>query len=249
MTPIEAPHSIEEVNKAALLTLLSILVASPPTRAEIWTDHVTPTLSQGFDHTGLWMIVGSLAAVHLAQTQDLKMREDFSNYNRVSSNVSRVGDFLGTGIPGVATALLQLYVDPENGKAHAEALIDTTLVTSVLKYASARSRPDSDNHLSMPSGHTSTTFASATSLAYAYGWKAGVPAYLLAAFTGVTRMSDDAHWFSDTVAGAAVGIFWARAVSPHHALQKQKADSISASFSIMPLVSSRFVGGFIRAEF
>ena len=56
-----------------------------------------------------------------------------------------------------------------------------------------------------------TSFATATSLTYAYGWKAAVIAYPIAAFVGLSRLSDDAHWGSDVVAGTFVGVFMARA--------------------------------------
>jgi hypothetical protein len=51
----------------------------------------------------------------------------------------------------------------------------------------------------------------ATQLAMAYGWQAGLVAFPIAAFTGATRLSDDAHWFSDTVAGAFLGYLVGRA--------------------------------------
>jgi membrane-associated phospholipid phosphatase len=179
--------------------------------------HVKPTLHDGFDRTGLYIIGAGVAVTALAQTYDYSMRATWRNHQRMSAQTARVGDIFGTGIPGIAIALTQILgADPEAGTAHAEALIDSFLVTSFLKFSSGRARPSSDNHQSMPSGHTSTTFASATSLTYFYGWKAGVPGYLLAGLTAASRWSDDAHWFSDTVAGAFVGFFWARASALHH---------------------------------
>lgn len=236
---------------AKKLLFFSLLIFSLPVQADLFSDHVVPSVKDGFDRKGLWIAVGGLAAVSIAQTQDYKMREDFSRNNRMSSSASKIGDFLGTGIPGSAIALTQLFVDPEMGGAHAEALIDTMIMTSALKYANSRGRPNSDNHHSMPSGHTSTTFATSTSLAYAYGWKAAVPAYSLAVFTAVSRWSDDAHWFSDTVGGAFIGYFWGRATYFHHALSEgasknEKAEPVSA---FLPVFSSQHVGFLWNAEF
>ncbi|MEQ1876661.1 MAG: phosphatase PAP2 family protein [Bdellovibrionia bacterium] len=220
--------------------LIALFLLGNPAHASVFDDHVTPSLLDGFDHTGLWIAAGGLLATTLAQSQDYKMREEFSENKRVPESTTKIGDFLGTGVPGALTALIQLSLDPEMGAAHAEALIDTMIVTSALKYSAGRGRPDSDNHHSMPSGHTSTTFATATSLAYAYGWKTAVPLYMAAVFTGVTRMSDDAHWFSDTVAGATVGLFWGRATYFHHAAKKEKADSEGSAF--LPVLTSKYAG-------
>jgi membrane-associated phospholipid phosphatase len=46
-----------------------------------------------------------------------------------------------------------------------------------------------------------------------YGWKVGVPAFLAAAYSGVSRVLDNQHWASDLVFGAFVGIASGRAVT------------------------------------
>lgn len=187
-------------------------------RAEsaILEQHLKPTLKDGFDSTGLWLIAGGMAATLLAQTQDYNHRSAWRDHQRMNESTADVGDFLGTGIPGVTIALTQIWLDQQAGIAHSEALLDTFIVTSIIKASSQRARPSSDDHLSMPSGHTSTTFATATSLTYSYGLKAAIPAYMAATLTAASRWADDAHWLSDTVAGAFVGIFWARATALHH---------------------------------
>ena len=39
-----------------------------------------------------------------------------------------------------------------------------------------------------------------------FGWKAAVPAYILAGFTGIARMEDRRHYLSDVFFGAAIGL-------------------------------------------
>src|SRR6476469_5386199 len=78
-------------------------------------------------------------------------------------------------------------------------------VTQGLKYAVPETRPDGSNRLGFPSGHTSTSFAAAASLQKRYGWKAGVPATLLAGFTGLARVKADKHYVHDVVVGAVIG--------------------------------------------
>ncbi len=221
-----------------MTTILIFLVVG---QADVFKDHLKPTVQDGFDKTGLWIIAGGVAATALAQTQDYNHRSAWRDHQRMNESTAKFGDFLGTGIPGVAIALTQIFVDRESGIAHSEALFDTFIVTSILKFSSQRARPSSDNHHSMPSGHTSTTFASATSLTYAYGWKAAVPAYALATFTATSRWADDAHWLSDTVAGAFVGFFWGRATSFHHLG--------SVTSHLTPVVDSQSVGLVWHTEF
>jgi len=88
----------------------------------------------------------------------------------------------------------------------AMANLSTVALTYALKYSVGRTRPNARNKHSYPSGHTSVAFATATMYQMWYGWKAGVPAYAMAALTAFQRMDDDQHWFSDVVMGAAIGI-------------------------------------------
>ncbi|WP_333852471.1 phosphatase PAP2 family protein [Epilithonimonas sp.] len=77
------------------------------------------------------------------------------------------------------------------------------------KHLVKEERPDQSNRLSFPSGHTAFAFASAQFMYREYkdtNFWLGVSGYSLAVFTGVYRMLNDKHWFSDVVAGAGIGI-------------------------------------------
>jgi membrane-associated phospholipid phosphatase len=58
---------------------------------------------------------------------------------------------------------------------------------------------------SFPSGHTVTAFALATAFSYLYP-RLRVPAYLVAAMIGMSRVVLTAHYLSDVIAGAIVGV-------------------------------------------
>lgn len=75
----------------------------------------------------------------------------------------------------------------------------------ILKYAVHEDRPDHSNRHSFPSGHTSTCFANATFLQRRYGWKFGVPAYVVATYVGWGRVYAKKHHWWDVLAGAALG--------------------------------------------
>ena len=77
-----------------------------------------------------------------------------------------------------------------------------------VKYIAGRERPNGSNH-SFPSGHTATSFMTATMLHKEYGWRSpwfSIGGYTVAALTGVSRIMNNMHWMSDVVAGAAIGI-------------------------------------------
>ena len=79
------------------------------------------------------------------------------------------------------------------------------VATYGLKYAIDAERPNGAGQ-SFPSGHTALSFTGAAFLNKHYGWKAGVPAYLAASYVGWSRVHSNNHYWSDVLAGAAIGI-------------------------------------------
>jgi membrane-associated phospholipid phosphatase len=79
------------------------------------------------------------------------------------------------------------------------------LATQALKQVFPEERPDRSDRKSFPSGHTSASFAAAASLQNRYGWQVGVPAQVVAAFVGVSRIQARKHHWYDVVAGAGIG--------------------------------------------
>jgi hypothetical protein len=88
----------------------------------------------------------------------------------------------------------------------------TTGLTSGLKHAIGRNRPNLENDLSFPSGHASTSFTYATILSHYYGLHAAIPAYAMAAFIGLSRVEKNAHNLSDVIAGMTLGYIVGRTV-------------------------------------
>lgn len=70
-------------------------------------------------------------------------------------------------------------------------------------------RPNNSNSRSFPSGHTATAFVGAHLLLKEYGNtipRIVLPAYTIAAATGALRVLNNAHWASDVITGAGIGI-------------------------------------------
>jgi membrane-associated phospholipid phosphatase len=84
-----------------------------------------------------------------------------------------------------------------------------------IKYTVQRERPDASNSYSFPSGHSASAFATAGVLQRHYGWKAGVPATVLAAYVAASRVHDNRHYLSDVIFGSAMGIAGQRTVMLH----------------------------------
>ena len=95
----------------------------------------------------------------------------------------------------------------------AQAMIVNGAYTGILKYSVQRTRPDGSDSLSFPSGHASTAFSLAAVANHHYGWKVGVPAYVLASGIGLSRIESNRHHLSDVLAGATIGLIVGRTVS------------------------------------
>jgi membrane-associated phospholipid phosphatase len=79
---------------------------------------------------------------------------------------------------------------------------------------------------SFPSGHTTVAFAAATVFAMEYKGIAWVPifSYSVATLIGISRITNDKHWATDVLAGAALGYFTGRqVVNNYHRFAKLKA--------------------------
>jgi membrane-associated phospholipid phosphatase len=86
-------------------------------------------------------------------------------------------------------------------------------LVQTLKFTVRRERPDASNDKSFPSGHSASTFATATVLHRYYGWKVGAPAYALGTYVAMARMAWNRHHATDVVMGAGFGIASARTVT------------------------------------
>lgn len=160
-----------------------------------------------------------------AQNWDIEMLENIDNLS--NPNVKRYSTFISetTTIfafaPMVSVAVAGIIRDDDQMLRDALYLGTSCFVGGLLTYgmklAIDRPRPYIShfeiikpykwvNSSSMPSGHTSLAFSSATSLSLQYPkWYVIAPSFLWAGSVGFSRMNLGVHYPSDVLAGAALG--------------------------------------------
>lgn len=115
------------------------------------------------------------------------------------------GDVGAILLPVAGLTAILINKDWEGLKQGVFAGATTLGVTYALKYIVKKDRPDhSDNH-SFPSMHTSVSFTAAAFIQRRYGWKWGLPAYVLSTYVGWSRVYGKKHDWWDVAAGAAIG--------------------------------------------
>lgn len=192
----------------------------------------------------LWEIAGAAVLVATSTVLDRPLhRETREHRNRTLTNLANA--FRQEGEPayyaGISLGVYGVGLvsgSPEIRRAGRRLVVSvaaSAVVMEGMKMLVGRSRPNENRgpwHFSpftslkdsagieargsFPSGHTTAAFAVATSLADDINyWPVSVVLYTLAAGTGFSRVYDNRHWFSDTVAGAILGITTAKVVSGH----------------------------------
>jgi len=203
----------------------------------LFAQRPIPVQAQASDapHSVQWweagLAVGGVTALILVDESVKTQAQD-----RRSSGTDEAADiFRHVGQPEVWIAVPAVIIGTGliTGNEHATAVGARALGSALLggailqsiKTALGRRRPNASDvgvwdfipfsgNQAMPSGHTATAFAFATSLADDLDpiW-AKVGLYGLAAGTGWSRINDNKHWFSDVVAGTIIGITSAKLVN------------------------------------
>lgn len=169
---------------------------------------------------GMVLGVGSASALAIHQ-QDDEIARRAPTWTGLDDAL-QAGDAMGDGGVqagfGLAVYLTGRFIDhPRTAHIGADlvrAQIVNALITDGLKPLVDRTRPNGSDY-SFPSGHTSSAFATAAVLHRRLGWKAGVPAYVMATYVGLSRLTDHKHYPSDIIFGATVGMLSGRATTFH----------------------------------
>ena len=120
--------------------------------------------------------------------------------------IETTGDVLLFALPITALGSSIIVGDGQGTWQFTKGFLLNQTLTVGLKIIVKKQRPNMENYNAFPSGHTSTVFQSASFIQKRYGWKYGIPAYLLAGFTGYSRLNAEKHDIYDVLAGAVIGI-------------------------------------------
>lgn len=115
------------------------------------------------------------------------------------------GDVLAFVTPVASLATVLVLQDWEGLKQGALSGVTTVGLTYALKYIVKKERPDRSDMHSFPSMHTSVSFAGAAFIQRRYGWKWGIPAYIVSTYVGWSRVYGKKHDWWDVAAGAVIG--------------------------------------------
>jgi len=130
--------------------------------------------------------------------------EDFED----NPSVATTGDIIQIAIPAGGYITSLILKDKEGQYMFYKSVIVNTALTHSLKYIIDKPRPEGNGHYAFPSGHTASAFQGAAFIQRRYGWKWGIPSYMLASFVGYSRIEgeSDMHDIWDVLGGAALGI-------------------------------------------
>ena len=195
-----------------------------------------------------WMYFGgTIAAIGAAHAFDGTVRDHFAGKHPVlnAQDLNSTRDALPAAALFGGTWLVSTVLGDQYGKGESYTMIEAGIFSSItvegLKFAAERARPDSTldtndwraGGSSFPSLHASAAFAIGTVFAESgdddYRWLRRLIGYGTATATGYLRLHDNAHWLSDVVAGAAVGIATAHFSMNRRLERVQRLESLNLS--------------------
>ena len=158
-------------------------------------------------------------AQSIAELNTLRRINPNNPNSAVWNNLSNTSKYISVGVP-VGYFVAGLMHDDKALKQKAAytaaAILFNTASTTLLKNVVKRERPYNtytgifpdkiESDYAFPSGHTSSAFATATSLAITTKkWYVAVPAFAWSASVGYSRIYLGQHYPSDVIMGAIVG--------------------------------------------
>jgi membrane-associated phospholipid phosphatase len=195
--------------------------------AHSFFDYLVDDTSELYRGSSFWTAIGGSGLTILAI--EIESRDGYPGILGDSGFLPTAGDLTDAafGLPLLGASSV-LWLGSEladapgpamTGQMLTEGLLVSYGITGGLKLLTGRERPDGSDRFGFPSLHTAGTFCTAVILWDRYGSGAGIPAGVLAAFTGISRIDLGAHYPSDVLAGATVGILTGLAVSRAHGVE------------------------------
>lgn len=218
------------VPSASSAQILAPTAVAAPTTAAAPVSDLAPSLGRIFADTltdfrrlpsldsAIILSMGGLTAL-AGHPHDTRLSQTFSGSTSMRGPFS-AGQTIGAATTQLAGAFATYSIGRMTGNAKVatigadlvRAQFVTQTLTQVIKVGASRTRPDGTS-LSFPSGHSASAFATAAVLQRHLGWKAGIPAYGVAAYVAASRIQMKRHYLSDVAFGAAIGVIAGRTVT------------------------------------
>ena len=207
-----------------LLILLAMIFSLPcHAKIDLWEDFTAPVKMKTARTVLISGAALTLTLTLLKDSIDQPFQKSTSE-TKPLGNYSKYGDYFGRVIPNAmygAGMLIAGAFGNSEGYDRAEIMLMATAYsaawTTGLKYTVGEPRPgDQSNHQSFPSGHATTAFAFASVVGVEHGWAYCIPAYAMAAFTGLSRINDNKHFLRDVIGGATIGTAYGIGISQVH---------------------------------
>ena len=198
-----------------------------------------------------WLLFGgTLAAIGVAHHFDGAVRTHFADDTPTSVS-SGSPDTVQDALPAAALFLgtwgYANLIDDDDGRHEAHSMLEAGVLSVAtayaIGYAARREGPNQTTDpdrwgtsagTSFPSEHTTLAFAIGTVFAESgngrYRWVRRVLGYGVAGFTAYERLNHNAHWLSDTVAGAALG-----AASARFSMNRRAAAESHGTLALQPI--------------
>lgn len=125
---------------------------------------------------------------------------------QAESDKDKQADILMLALPASAYVLTLMEDDDDGAWQLAKSLGLSAVSTLALNSVIDKNSPNGKSDDAFPSGHATIAFSAAAFVQKRYGWKKGIPAYLVASYTGWLRVETDDHDYADVISGAAVGV-------------------------------------------
>jgi membrane-associated phospholipid phosphatase len=242
----DAPYAPAPADSPPAISAAEQSTASTGLRSDIKAYFTAPLHWDANDWT--WF-GGALAATALAHHYDTDVRKHFTRNLAPgqSGNSDDVKDAIPTAAVFLATWGYASLVGSNDGRSEAWTMLEAAGLSGVsayaLKYTLRREGPDLTSNPnqwlkgtggSFPSFHSTAAFAVGTVLAESgsddYRWLRRLLGYGLGVATSYERLKHNAHWLSDTMAGAALGTASAR-----FTMNRTYASGSTSSLSLTPI--------------
>ena len=200
--------------------------------------------------TYLYVGTGTVIALLLCKEQLIDDTQSSVSNRKPLGQWSTLGDYGGQLIPNILYFGAAYWLgETDNAMMMFKSTLYASLITTTLKYSVNQKRPNGSNNQSFPSGHATTAFSFASTVAAAHEWYWGAAAYAFAGFVGFSRMNDNMHYLHDVIAGATIGMVYGVGVSEINKRFIAKASKTTKNLSILPLVDIDLHGLSARYEF